>query len=79
MTLHRIKQVLGERRLTQYEAARAIGISETRLSRVVRGRIEATPQEKGALARLLGTTVEDLFPADAGPLVAGAQVRRATR
>jgi transcriptional regulator with XRE-family HTH domain len=48
--------------LNQYEVARQIGRSETRVSRIVQGRLEATDTEKRAFARLLNAPISELFP-----------------
>lgn len=48
-----------------YELASAIGISESRLSRIVTGRIVPTPAEKRAIAAALGVG-EDLLFGDEG-------------
>lgn len=47
--------------ITQYEAARALGASETRVSRIVQGRVAPTEAEKGRLAEVLARSVEELF------------------
>lgn len=46
---------------SQWEIARDIGISETRLSRILRGRVEVRDEEREALARILGATMGELF------------------
>lgn len=56
-----LKMALLRTGVPQFEAARRIGISETRLSRILCGRIEATPSEQSALATLVGGSVERLF------------------
>lgn len=45
----------------QYEVAREVGISETRLSRLVQGRAEPTVGERTRLAKVLGVDETDLF------------------
>jgi transcriptional regulator with XRE-family HTH domain len=45
----------------QYDIAREIGMSETRLSRLATGREVPSADEAEALARLLGRSVDDLF------------------
>ena len=59
--LTKVKAALQEKRLHQYELARQVGITETRLSRIVRGRIEATIEEKRKLAQLLELPMDVLF------------------
>jgi transcriptional regulator with XRE-family HTH domain len=45
----------------QYEVARETGISETRLSRLVRGREDPTAEERRRLSAFLGVRQRDLF------------------
>jgi transcriptional regulator with XRE-family HTH domain len=59
--LHHIREALVERRMTQFEAAARIGVSDTRLSRIIRERLEATDEEKRNLSKLLALPVEHLF------------------
>lgn len=56
-----LKMALMRRGVRQYDAARLLGITETRLSRIMCGRLEATEDEKRKLARLLQTPTEELF------------------
>ncbi|WP_437310753.1 helix-turn-helix domain-containing protein [Sorangium sp. So ce388] len=67
-----LKMALMHRGVRQYDAARLLGITETRLSRIMCGRLEATEDEKKRLAQLLQTRVEDLF-ADADPDAGGSR------
>lgn len=46
----------------QYDLAAAARISETRLSRLVTGRLEATAEERRRLSLALGESEEVLFP-----------------
>jgi transcriptional regulator with XRE-family HTH domain len=48
----------------QFEIAKKAGIHESRLSKLARGHIDATDDEKRALARALRRPVEELFPAE---------------
>lgn len=48
----------------QRAIARKTRIPETRLSHIVRGRLEATKTERELLARTLSRSVSELFPAD---------------
>ncbi len=59
--LFNLKLALLEVGLTQYEAARRLEMSETRLSRIMCGRIKATPEERRELARLVGKKSAALF------------------
>ena len=56
-----LKLALLRDRRPQYVVAREAAISETRLSRIVTGRIEPTEAEKSCLARVLTRDVGDLF------------------
>jgi len=61
-----LKLAIFSRRKTQIEIAKRAGIHETRLSKIVRGHLDATPEEQSALARALRTTVAELFPSPTG-------------
>ena len=56
-----LKMALMGRGVRQYDAARLLGITDTRMSRITCGRLEATDEEKKRLAQLLQTPVEELF------------------
>jgi transcriptional regulator with XRE-family HTH domain len=58
----------------QFVLAARIGMSETRLSRIVRGRVEPTTDERKRIADALGLTEEELFPS--GGAVAPSAVAR---
>lgn len=47
---------------TQADFAKVIGVSETILSRIIKGRREATPQQKRTMAEILGRIEDELFP-----------------
>lgn len=55
---------------TQREVARALGITEVRLSRIVHGVADPTPDERRHLARILKTTQAALFPKVSEPVEA---------
>jgi transcriptional regulator with XRE-family HTH domain len=57
-----LKLALLRRGERQYELASRLGIGETRLSRIVRGRVEATPEERARIAEALGVPERELFP-----------------
>jgi hypothetical protein len=61
-----LKMALMRQGILQYEAARTLRITDTRLSRIICGRLEATDEEKQQLSKMLQTPVEELF-ADAPP------------
>lgn len=65
-----LKMALMRRGVRQYDAARVLGITDTRMSRIICGRLEPTDDEKKRLAQLLQTPVEELF-ADADDADAG--------
>lgn len=50
-------------RSTQTEVAKKAGLSESRLSRIIRGHYAPTDDEKKALARVLRKPVHELFGA----------------
>jgi transcriptional regulator with XRE-family HTH domain len=60
-----LKLALIKARLPQYEAARRLQMTETRLSRIVCGRLAPTPGERAGLAHLLGVSEPELFPGGA--------------
>lgn len=47
---------------TQFEIAHQVGISETRLSRLVRGRLPPSEEEAKRIARILRVSPTQLFP-----------------
>ena len=57
-----LKLALLESGRPAYAIAAEAGMSETRLSRLVMGRIEAGLEEARCLSRLLGRPVSTLFP-----------------
>jgi len=57
----RLKLALFSLGQTQYQLAARTGMSETRLSRIVRGRVEPTAEEKKRLAEAVGVSVTELF------------------
>ncbi len=57
-----LKLALLRRGELQYEFASRLGIGETRLSRIVRGRVDPTPEERKGIAKALGMTEAELFP-----------------
>jgi len=61
----RIAILSREPQLAQWKIARRIGVDDARMSGIVHGRFEPTAKQKRALARILKTSVEDLFPSEA--------------
>lgn len=56
-----LKLAIVASRIAQGEIAQRSGIRETRLSKIVTKRVDATEQEMHAIARVLGKSVADLF------------------
>lgn len=50
------------RGLKQYELAKRIGVDESRMSGFLHCRLEPTPKQKRAMARILKTPAAELFP-----------------
>jgi plasmid maintenance system antidote protein VapI len=67
-----LKMALMRRGVRQYDAARLLGITDTRMSRIICGRLKATEEEKKRLAQLLQMPAEELF-ADREPNPRGAR------
>ncbi len=65
-----LKFAIVNSRKRQIEIAKRARIHETRLSKIINGYLDANEDEKKALARVLRTSVDELFPVAA----AGAQV-----
>jgi transcriptional regulator with XRE-family HTH domain len=59
---NRLRVRRAELRVTQFEIARKAKIGETKLSRIETGLIDPSHDEIRALARVLKTTPEQLFP-----------------
>lgn len=52
--------------IKQFFIASRAGIEQTRFSKIVHGHVEASEEEKTAIAQALGRTVVEIFPADNG-------------
>lgn len=57
-----LKVAIVQSQLPQHEVARRARIRETRLSHIVRGRVEPTEEERERLAKLLRRSQDELFP-----------------
>ena len=57
----KLKQRLAQTGRRQYQIAREVGLTENELSRIVRGRRVATPDERRRLATALGVAEPDIF------------------
>jgi len=57
----KLKSCLVQTGRRQYEIARAVGLTENELSRIVRGRRSATADERRRLAVALGVEEPELF------------------
>ena len=62
--LTRLKLALLRCNDPQYAVAATLRTSETRLSRIICGRLAATDDEKSRIAAFLGRSVEELFAPD---------------
>lgn len=62
-----------KRGVTQLDLALEIGVSDTQISLVERGRIEPSDELIAALAKALKTTPSEIFPSLADQQSAGAQ------
>jgi transcriptional regulator with XRE-family HTH domain len=63
---NRLRLARAEKRITQLDTAAAVGMNQSRYWMIENGYRDATPDERAALARVLGSTVDALFP-DATP------------
>jgi transcriptional regulator with XRE-family HTH domain len=50
------------RKVTQAKISRATGLSQSTISRIERGLRPVKPEERAAIARVLGLSPADLFP-----------------
>jgi transcriptional regulator with XRE-family HTH domain len=57
-----LKTAIKDQGKVQGFLARQIGIDPTRLSKIINGHLEATPDEKKLLAKALKKSVDHLFP-----------------
>jgi ribosome-binding protein aMBF1 (putative translation factor) len=62
----KLKLALLEHGESQYAVARRLGVSETRLSRIVQGRLAPTPEERARLAEMLELDQDEVFQTAAG-------------
>jgi hypothetical protein len=69
----KLKLLLLELSTPQYEVARRLGLSETRFSRIVRGRVLATGEERQLIAAHLGRSEHDVFGPKRGELKSGSK------
>jgi transcriptional regulator with XRE-family HTH domain len=58
----KLKLALIQSGRSQFEVAQQLGISETRLSRLVRGRLPPSDDEAKRIARILRVSPTQLFP-----------------
>jgi transcriptional regulator with XRE-family HTH domain len=56
-----LKMAILERGLTQIALAKAVGLSEPQLSRIIHEHQEATDDQKKAIAKVLHRKVQELF------------------
>jgi transcriptional regulator with XRE-family HTH domain len=57
----KLKAYLARTGRRQYQIAREVGLTENELSRIVRGRRMATPDERRRLSLVLGVAEPELF------------------
>ena len=69
----KLKLLLLELSIPQYEVARRLGLSETRFSRIVRGRVVATREERKLIAVHLCRSERELFGSEGGDSTAGSK------
>lgn len=68
---NRLRVRRAELDITQFEVARAVRIDHSKLSRIENGYQDPTADERAALARVLKTSEEALFPELAGAASGG--------
>ena len=61
MSRNQLKLAILNSNVPQYVLAAKAGMSETKLSRVVRGRADPTEDERRRIAKALGVSEDDLF------------------
>jgi len=64
--VNRLKEIRNERGLSQLRLAFLTGIAPSEISRIENGWIRPYPGWRKRLARALGTTESELFPAEKG-------------
>jgi transcriptional regulator with XRE-family HTH domain len=57
-----LKTVLFESRTTQQTVSQKTGIHESRLSKIIRGHVEASETEQKLIAKAIRKSVAELFP-----------------
>ena len=70
-----IRDLMFEKNKTQVEMALTLGIDQGSMSRRIRGRTDWSPDELVIVARVLGITVAELFPAETRKGPAGGAAR----
>jgi transcriptional regulator with XRE-family HTH domain len=61
-----LRHAIFAKNLQQQLVAKKVGMSDARLSRIIRGWLDPSDKEKRALSRLLEVPVEELFPGEEG-------------
>lgn len=57
-----LRMAIYERHMAQADVAQKAGIDITKMSKIANGRLEATDDEKKAIARILRKPIDELFP-----------------
>ncbi|MBW1991842.1 MAG: helix-turn-helix transcriptional regulator [Deltaproteobacteria bacterium] len=60
----KLKFAIIEKYGSQADFAKVMGLSESGLSRIIRGRREPEPELKETIARKLGVSPDEIFPAN---------------
>lgn len=61
--IRRVREARQAAGLTQADAARALGVSQSQVSKIERGERKIDPLDLAKLAKLYGKRVEELLPA----------------
>lgn len=64
--MNKVRELREQRGLTQVALAKKIHIAQSNLSAIENGRVTPWPKAKRSLARVLKTTIAELFPSNGG-------------
>jgi DNA-binding Xre family transcriptional regulator len=65
--VERLSRLMAERKVTQAELARRIGVGQSAVSMLLSRKCRPQPRTLGKIAEALGVGVEDLWPGKVGP------------